>query len=212
MKLYTYFRSSASFRTRIALNLKGLDYEYAFVDLPSGMHREAAYLKENPQGLTPTLETGGENLTQSLAIIEYLDETHPEPPLLPADPIARARVRAMALLVACEIHPVNNLRILKYLKGPLGQDQEAVNHWYRHWVAEGFKALEAMVGAFSSNAGFCFGDAPSLADICLVPQVWNARRFETDLSPYPRLTVIDEHLQSIEAFRAAAPENQPDAG
>ena len=208
-KLHTYFRSSASYRVRIALGLKGLDYESVFVNLPSGQHRDTDYLERNPQGLTPSFETDdGEALTQSLAIIEYLDETHPEPPLLPAEALGRARVRAMAQVVACEMHPLNNLRVLKYLKGPLAQDQAAVDAWYRHWVAEGFAALETMAAKF--GAGYCYGDAVSLADLCLVPQMWNARRFECDLAPYPRLVEIDARLNEIPAFAKAAPEAQPD--
>ena len=210
-KLYTYFRSSASYRVRIALNLKGLDYESVFVHLPSGQHKDTDYLERNPQGLTPALETDdGEALTQSLAIIEYLDETHPEPPLLPADALGRARVRAMAQLVACEMHPLNNLRVLKYLKGPLGRDQAAVDAWYGHWVAEGFAALETMAAKFGAAEGYCYGDQVSLADLCLVPQMWNARRFDCDLAPYPRLVAIDARLNEIEAFTNAAPEAQPD--
>ncbi len=210
MKLFTYFRSSASFRVRIALNLKGIAWEPVFMHLPEGGHKEAAYLEKNPQGLVPALEDGDAVLTQSLAIIEYLDETHPEPPFLPAAPADRARVRAMALIVACDIHPLNNLQVLKYLKGPLGHDQEAVERWYRHWVSRGFEGLEELVRRHGSET-HCFGDRLSLADICLVPQMWNARRFKTDLSPFPSLVRIDAHLSSLPAFAEAAPEVQPDA-
>lgn len=210
MKLYTYFRSSASFRLRIALGLKGLDWQPAYVHLPKGEQRAPGYLAINPQGLLPALETDGEVLTQSLAILEWLDETHPEPPFLPADPLARARVRAMALTIACEIHPLNNLKVLKYLKDPLGQEQEAVDRWYRHWVSEGFAALEAMV-ATQGSARHCHGETLTLADILLVPQMWNARRFATDLAPFPNLVRIDEHLRTLDAFASAMPEAQPDA-
>ena len=210
MKLYTYFRSSAAFRVRIALGLKGLDYDPAFVLLPEGAHKSADYLAHNPQGLVPSLVSDGEVLNQSLAIIEYIDETHPKPPLLPADPIDRARVRAMAQLIACDIHPVNNLRILKYLGGPMQQEKDSVDAWYRHWITEGFSALEELVSRFGATGGYCFGDNVTMADCLLVPQMWNARRFETDLSPFPRLIEIDARLQLIEAFQAAAPENQPD--
>ncbi len=212
MKLYTYFRSSAAYRVRIALNLKGLEYEPAFISLPRGEQRDAAFLKTNPQGLLPALELdGGDLLTQSLAIIEYLDETHPDPALLPSDPLARARVRGMAQVIGCDIHPLNNLRILKYLKDPLGHDQETVNIWYRHWIALGFEALEASVRE-QGSARYCFGDSPSLVDICLAPQMYNARRFETDLYPYPNLVRVDAHLREMKAFADAAPEAQPDAG
>lgn len=210
-KLYTYFRSSASYRVRIALALKGLDYESVFVHLPSGRQTDADYLRRNPQGLTPSFETeAGETLSQSLAIIEYLDETHPEPPLLPADPLGRARARAMAQVVASDMHPLNNLRVLKYLKGPLGQDRGALEAWYGHWVAAGFAALETMTLKFGAAGGYCYGDAVSLADLCLAPQMWNARRFDCDLSPYPRLVEIDARLQALPAFIKAAPEAQPD--
>ncbi|GEQ98889.1 maleylacetoacetate isomerase [Iodidimonas gelatinilytica] len=211
MKLYTYFRSSSSYRVRIALNLKGVDWEPAFVHLPKGEQRDAAYLAANPQGLVPALEEDdGLVLTQSLAIIEYLDETRSGPSFLPKDAAGRALVRAMAQVIACEIHPINNLRILKYLKNPLGHDQAVVDDWYRHWVQEGFDALEPLV-ARHSNGRYCFGDQPTLADICLVPQMWNARRFNTDLSAYPTLIKVDAHLQTLDAFARAAPEQQPDA-
>lgn len=210
MKLYTYFRSSAAFRVRIALGMKGLDYDPAFVQLAEGAQKSADYLAQNPQGLIPSLVSDGEVLNQSLAIIEYIDETHPEPPLLPADPIDRARVRAMAQLIACDIHPVNNLRILKYLGGPMQQEKGSVDTWYRHWITEGFAALEEMVSRYGATGGYCFGSNVTMADCLLVPQMWNARRFGTDMDPFPRLIEIDARLQLIEAFRAAAPENQPD--
>jgi len=210
MKLYTYFRSSASYRMRIALNLKEVAYEPVYVHLPSGEQRSDAFLETNPQGLVPALEEDGLTLTQSLAMLEYLDETRPEPPLLPSDPAERAQLRAMAQTIGCEIHPLNNLRVLKYLKDPMGQDQESVNTWYRHWVSLGFEALEAMVAQHGSER-YCFGDRVSLADVCLVPQMFNARRFETDLTPYPNLVRIDAYLQGLDAFAKAAPEVQPDA-
>lgn len=213
MKLYTYFRSSAAFRVRIALGLKGLDYDPVFIHLAEGGQRSAAYLEQNPQGLIPALETGGGIFGQSLAIIEYLEETHPQPPLLPGDPLDRARVRAMAGLIASDIHPLNNLRVMKYLGGPMGQGEEAIAVWYRHWIAEGFGALEELVaryGGGSPGSGYCFGGSVTMADCLLVPQMWNARRFQCDLRPFPGLVDIDARLQQIDAFRAAAPENQPD--
>lgn len=211
MKLFTFHRSSAAYRVRIALNLKGLPHDFEFISLPRGEQRSEAYLATNPQGLVPTLVTGeGDLLTQSLAMIEYLDETHPEPALLPSNARDRAVTRAMAQVIACDIHPLNNLRILHYLKDPLGHDQETLNEWYRHWIARGFEALEAMLARHGTKS-FCFDDRPGLADICLVPQVYNARRFETDLDPYPNLVRIDENLRSLRSFANAAPEAQPDA-
>lgn len=211
MKLYTFFRSSAAFRVRIALNVKGLQYESLPKAFAKNEHRAADYLALNPQGLIPALATDGVVLSQSLAIIEYLNERHPSPPLLPSDPIDRARVRSMAMAIACEIHPLNNLRVLNYLKGPLNQDEEGVATWYRHWVTEGFRGLEVQVREFSASCRYCFGDALSLADVCLVPQMFNARRFKTDLSPFPTLTGISSHLESLPTFAAARPEVQPDA-
>lgn len=211
--LYGYYRSSAAFRVRIALNLKGLDYQQAPVNLVKGEQRGAANLARNPQGLVPSLVTdNGLVLNQSLAICEYLDETHPEPPLLPADAEERARVRALAQLVACEVHPLNNLRVLKYLVGELGVDDDAKLAWYRHWIAEGFQALETMLSREAGSGDFCHGDTPTLADICLVPQVFNAERFECDLSAYPRIRRITANCRAQPAFQQAAPEAQPDAG
>jgi maleylacetoacetate isomerase len=210
MKLYDYFRSSAAYRVRIALNLKGLSAERAFVHLvrDGGEHLKPDYLTRNPQGLLPALELDdGSILTQSMAILEYLEETHPEPALLPRDPVGRARVRAVALAVACDIHPLNNLRVLNYLKGPLGQDQAAVDAWYRHWITVSFAAIEQMVG----NGPYCFGNRPTLADVCLIPQVFNARRFNTELSPYPRILAVEASCTRLDAFAAAHPSNQPDA-
>lgn len=212
MRLYTYFRSSAAYRLRIALNLKGIDWQPVSVNLAAGEQRGSDYLAVNVQGLVPALEIeGGETLAQSVALLEYLEETHPEPPLLPAGAVDRARVRAMVGLIACDIHPLNNLRILKYLKDPLGADQEAVDIWYRRWIARGFEALEQLVAQYGTPDGYCFGETVTLADVLLVPQVYNARRFETDLTPYPRLVEVDARLQALDAFADAVPEVQPDA-
>jgi maleylacetoacetate isomerase len=211
MKLYTFFRSSAAFRVRIALNLKGLTYESVPKAFASNEHRAPEYLSLNPQGLIPALAIDGTVLSQSLAIIEYLNERHPTPPLLPADPIERARVRSMALAIACEIHPLNNLRVLNYLRKCLGQDEQSVGTWYRHWVTTGFEGLEIQARQLSGARRYCCGDAVSLADVCLVPQMFNARRFDTDLSPFPTLVAISAHLESLPAFAAARPEVQPDA-
>jgi maleylacetoacetate isomerase len=214
MKLYTYFRSSAAYRVRIAFNLKGLDYEAAYIDLrpPSAAQRTPEFLAVNPLGLVPALQHDGRTITQSLAIIEYLDELYPQPPLLPAAPADRAQARAMALTVACEVHPVNNLRVLNYLRSPLGQDEAAVNSWYHHWLSAGFRSLEDSARQFSTDGRHLFGDAVTLADICIVPQMYNARRFKCDLEPYPTLRGVCAHLESLPAFARAAPEAQPDAG
>lgn len=210
MKLYTYFRSSAAFRVRIALNLKGLKYEPRFVHLPKGEHRAAEYSDVNAQALLPTLELDdGTRLTQSLAIIEYLDEQHPEPRLIPEEAIARARVRSLALLVACEIHPLNNLRVLQHLKRALGQSQEQIDTWYRHWVADGLAKLEAEIRDGKSK--FCHGDTPTMADCCLVPQIFNAKRYNSDLAPYPITMGVFEACMKLEAFDRAQPSKQPDA-
>ena len=206
--LHSAWRASAPYRVRIALNLKGLAYDYAPVTLAAGEHREAAYKAVNPQMLAPTLEADGRVLTQSLAIIEWLDETHPEPPLLPRDPFDRAAVRAMAGIVACDIHPVNNLRILKALAA-MGQDEAARNEWVSRWITEGFDALEPMVS--QHGKGWSFGDAPTLADCCLIPQVYNARRFGVDLGPWPAITAVVDAAAQHPAFAAAHPNRQPDA-
>ena len=212
MKLYGYFRSSAAYRVRIALNLKGLGHDQVAIDLINGEQRGADNLARNPQGLVPTLETdSGTRLTQSLAICEYLDERHPEPPLLPADAEGRARVRALAQLVACEIHPLDNLKVLKYLTGELGLDEAAKLAWYRHWIAEGFGALESLLADSPATGEFCHGDTPTLADLCLVPQVFNARRFECELNGYPTIRRITERCDTLDAFQRAAPGAQPDA-
>jgi maleylacetoacetate isomerase len=211
VKLYTYFRSSAAFRVRIALNLKGLDYEPVFVHLAKGQHRERQYAEVNPQGLLPTLELDdGTRLVQSLAIIEWLDEKHPAPPLIPKAPLARARVRSLSYLVASEIHPLNNLRVLQHLKRALGQSQEQIDTWYRHWIADGLQKLEAEL-ARPGTGEFCQGDAPSMADCCLVPQIFNARRFNSDLAPYPTTMRVFENCMKLEAFDRAQPSKQPDA-
>jgi maleylacetoacetate isomerase len=211
MKLYTYFRSSAAFRVRIALNLKGLDYESVAVDLRPAAHRQQAYLALNPQGLIPAVEAGGTVISQSLAVIEYLEECHPTPPLLPRSPRDRARVRSMALAVACDLHPLNNLRVLNYLRSQLGQDEAAVDTWYRHWIAEGFRGLEEDARRASGDGRHMFGAEVSLADVCLVPQVFNARRFKCNLEPFPTLRAISAHLETLPAFARAAPDAQPDA-
>lgn len=213
MKLYTFFRSSASYRVRIALNLKGLAYEQIPIHLRRGGGEQfsAAYKAVNPQGLVPALEDGGRILTQSLAIIEYLEERYSKPPLLPKDPADRATVRAMALVIACEVHPIQNLRVLNYLRSELKQPEAEANRWARHWIALGFSALEQMVLSAPKRGKFCFGDTPTLADICLVPQLANARRFNCDLSPYPTLVKIDAHCATLPVFAEAAPEKQPDA-
>jgi maleylacetoacetate isomerase len=212
MKLYDYFRSSAAYRVRIALNLKGLAYESVPVHLVRGGGEQHApsFHALNPQELVPVLEDGGRVLTQSLAIIEYLEETRPLPPLLPEDAAGRARVRALALLVACDIHPLNNSRVQSYLKRDLGIDEAGVAGWYRHWVGLGLAALEESLAAGGSGR-FCHGDRPTIADIFLVPQLFNARRFEFDLSGLERLLAIDAECQALPAFAAAHPSRQPDA-
>ena len=213
MKLYDYFRSSAAYRVRIALNLKGVTPDArTFVHLRMGSQRAQDYLALNPQGLVPALALDdGHVLTQSLAIIEYLDETHPEPPLLPEPPAARARVRAIALQIACEIHPLNNLRVLNYLIGTLGVAREQKDGWYRYWIDVGFEALEKFLSHDRDTGRFCHGERPTLADICLVPQIANARRFGIDMSPYATLTRIETACSELPAFADAAPSRQPDA-
>ena len=210
MKLYTYFRSSAAFRVRIALNLKGLAYEPQFVHLAKGEHRKLEYAQVNPQALVPTLVLDdGARVAQSLAIIELLDEKYPRPRLLPVEPLARARVRSLSFLVACEIHPLNNLRVLQHLKRALGQSDEQVNSWYRHWIAEGLMRFEAE--AKGAKGKFCHGDAPGMADCCLVPQIFNAKRYQCELAPYPAIMRIFEACMKLEAFDRAQPSKQPDA-
>ena len=213
MRLYSYFRSSASYRVRIALSLKGLAYETVGVHLSrdGGEQHRAEFRELNPQALVPVLDDGERLLAQSLAIIEYLEETHPQPPLLPKDPEERARVRALALAVACDIHPLNNTRVLTYLTGPMGLGNDARQTWYCHWIAEGLLALETALAKDRQTGKFCHGDAPGLADCCLVPQLANARRFKCDVAPYPTLLRIEKNCQALEAFQRAAPDRQPDA-
>jgi maleylacetoacetate isomerase len=210
MRLYSFFLSSAAYRVRIALNLKGVDYETVSVDLPHGEHRRAAFLETNPQATVPVIDDDGTILWQSLAIIDYLDARYPVPRLIPAEPVARARVQALAQVIVCEMHPLNNLRVRNYLREELSLDEAAASRWYRHWIAEGFDALEALVRRFGGGR-YCFGDSVSLADVCLVPQVFNARRFGCDLTPYPTLVRIADGLGTDPAFARAAPEAQPDA-
>ena len=211
--LYGYFRSSAAFRVRIALNLKGLAAELRFVHLlkEGGQQHSDAYKAVNPQELIPTLVHDGQAIGQSLAIIEYLEEVVPRPALLPHDPAARARVRQIALAIACDIHPLNNLRVLQYLRHKLGADDAARADWQQHWVSTGFSALETMLARDAQTGRFCHGDAPGLADVCLIPQMANARRIGMDLSLYPVLQRIEEAAYGLPAFTAARPENQPDA-
>lgn len=207
MKLYTYFRSSAAYRLRIALNLKRIAYEAIPVNLLKGEQRGEAYRLVNPQGRIPALDVDGTVLIQSPAILEYLEEVYPDPPLLPADAVQRARIRAVASLIACDIHPLNNSGALGFLKERLGQDQAAVDAWYAHWVWEGFAAIEALI----EPGPHAFGSEVTLADIYLVPQVFNARRFHVSLEPYPRIAAVEAACLELPAFRDAAPENQPDA-
>jgi maleylpyruvate isomerase len=213
MKLYTFFRSSASYRVRIALNLKGLSYEQAPIHLRRGGGEQlsAAFKAINPQALVPALEDDGKILTQSLAIIEYLEEKYPQPPFLPADPADKAIARGMALVIACEVHPIQNLRVLNYVKATYNQTDAQVNQWAQHWIDLGLAALEQMIVAQPKRGKFCFGNTPTLADICLVPQLGNARRYGCDLSRYPSILSIEANCMAIPAFANAAPEKQPDA-
>jgi maleylacetoacetate isomerase len=209
LKLYSYFRSSAAYRVRIALNLKGLSYEIIPVHLTrgGGEQRRPEYRDINPQKRVPALAVSGEVLTQSLAIIEYLDETQREPPLLPADPLVRAKVRGVAQAIACDIHPLNNLIVLQYLKRTLGQEQATIDEWYAHWIVEGFEAVEAMI----RPGPYAFGAQVTLADVCIVPQVANARRYKVPLERFPRIAGVDAACQKLAAFESARPDNQPDA-
>ena len=211
IKLYNYFRSSASFRVRIALEIKGLPYDYAPVHLLKGEQMAPDFVKLNPDALVPVLCDGNDVLNQSLAIVEYLEETHPEPTLLPGSPSNRAHIRAIALAIACEIHPLNNPRVLKYLKNTFNVEEEARNDWYRHWVKLGFAALETRLSASPLTGAYCVGDTPTLADVCLVPQVFNGKRFDVAVEDYPTLARIFEHCMAQEAFQRAAPGAQPDA-
>jgi maleylpyruvate isomerase len=214
MKLHNYFRSSASYRVRIALNLKSLSYEYVSIHLSRGGGEQFTpeFRALNPLSLVPVLEGPDGPLTQSLAIIEYLDELYPEPPLLPKTAFERARVRALALIVACDIHPLNNLRVLNYLKSELHASEAAKLAWYRHWLGSGLAAFEAELTNSRYTGTFSNGETPSLADCCLVPQLFNARRFDCDLSPYPTLLAVERACNELSAFRDAAPEHQADAG
>ncbi|RYF37409.1 MAG: maleylacetoacetate isomerase [Comamonadaceae bacterium] len=213
MKLHNYFRSSASFRVRIALELKGLAYEYIPVHIARGEHKQEPFTSLSADGLVPLLEVDGQRLTQSMAIIEYLDEQHPAPALLPADALGRAQVRALAQCIACDTHPVNNLRVLKYLSGTLHLDDEAKNAWYRHWCREGLEAFERQLvqrPASVATSAFCHGDTPTLADLCLVPQIFNARRFAADLTGLPRTMAAFDACMALAAFQKAQPSSCPD--
>jgi maleylacetoacetate isomerase len=210
LKLYGYFRSSAAFRVRIALNLKGLAYEHTFVHLRRNDQHSPTYLAKNPQGLVPLLESDGARLVQSLAIIEYLDETHPAPKLLPEGSEDRARVRAFAQIIAADIHPLDNLRVLRFLANPLGHDDKTIEQWFNHWIRLGFEALEPMLQD-PRTGDFCHGNAPGLADICLVPQVFNAKRYPSfDIVPFPTIARVFDNCMKLDAFRCAAPDQQPD--
>lgn len=209
MELFNYFRSSASYRVRIALALKGLDYDYRPVHLVKGEQLQESYASVSAARLVPLLVDGGQRLTQSLAIIEYLEETHPEPPLLPRDPAGRARVRAIALDIACEIHPLNNLRVLKYLTGSLKLGEDDKNRWYRHWVETGLETVERQLAA--APATYCHGDTPTLADCTLVPQIFNARRFDCRLEHVPNVMRVFDACMKLPAFENTRPENCPDA-
>lgn len=214
LELYTYFRSSAAYRVRIALNIKGLDYHSHFVHLikDGGEQHSESFRQLNPQGLIPALQTGEDEnpITQSIAIIEYLDEIYPSPPLLPDTPTARAMVRSLALMVCCDIHPLNNLRVHAYLKGVLDIDDTARQSWYQHWVTDGLAAIESRLTASGHDSPYCYGNSPSLADLCLIPQIYNAIRFECDISNFTTLARIYSNCMALEAFSNAAPENQPD--
>lgn len=211
MKLYTYYRSSAAYRVRIALNLKGLQHEDTFVHLRRQDQRGSDYLSVNPQGLVPTLIDDDTTIGQSMAILEYLEERYPEPPLMPLSPAGRARVRQLAMIVACDIHPIDNLKVLNFLTQDLGVSEDGRLRWYRHWVDEGFAALEAILANQPATGRYCHGDEPTVADICLVPQVYNAGRFDVSLEPYPTIRRINEACLALPAFADAAPEAQPDA-
>lgn len=212
LRLHNFFRSSTSTRVRVALNLKGLAFDYVPYVLRDGQTRTPAFLAKNPQGLVPALEReDGSILTQSMAIIEWLDETHPTPALLPSDPDGRARVRSLSQLLACEVHPLNNLRVLKYLEQTFGADEAAQKEWFSHWVGLSFDALETRLNSEAATGTFCHGDTPTMADICLYAQVWNNRRFAIGNAPWPTIARIFTALEAIPAFRNAAPPAQPDA-
>lgn len=211
MKLYGYFRSSASYRVRIALNMKGLAYDQVSVHLAKGRQYEPEFAAISPQNLVPVLEHEGRLLYQSLPILQFLDEVYPQPALLPRDPYERNRVRSLALIIAAEIHPLNNVRVLNYLTGTLKVGDEQKQAWYRHWVVTGFAALERRLSTEKETGCFCHGEQPGFADVCLVPQVANANRFKVDLSPFPTIRRINDECLKLEPFRKAMPENQPDA-
>lgn len=206
LTLYSYHRNSAGQRVRTALNLKGIDYRYVSV-AEIGWD---AYREINPQGLMPALKIGERIVAQSTAILEYLEAAYPEPPLLPDDPVVAAEIRAFAQLIACDMHPLNNNRVRCFLESDMGASEAAILHWYRHWIAQGFASLEATLRSRPRDGDFCFGDRPGMADLCLVPQVQNARRFDCDLTPYPLICAVDEACRALPAFQAALPENQPD--
>jgi len=210
-QLYTFFRSSTSFRLRIALAYKRLDYEPHYVSLPKMEHRIPSYRDMNPQGLVPLLVEDGRILIQSMAVIEYLDEIYPEPPLMPKDPIGRSYVRAVSQIIGCEIHPLNNVRVLKHLKAQFGADEAATNAWYEHWITEGLSGLEGYLAREGLSGDFCYGNTVTMADICLVPQIFNARRFNCSLDAYPKLLAITDRCMTLDAFRAAEPSTQGDA-
>ena len=210
MKLYSYYRSSAAYRVRIALNLKGLPYDYVPVNLLKGEQKSGHYLARNPQGLVPALEIEqGALIAQSVAILEWLEESRPRPALLPSDPLERARVRSLVNNITCDIHPLNNLSVMNYLRKDLGAGDEDVHRWYCHWVDRGFRAIEQSLEGTMGDC--CFGDRPTLADVCLIPQVYNARRFKVPLERYPNICKVVQHCNSLEAFASAAPDAQPDA-
>lgn len=212
MKLYNYWRSGTSHRTRIALNLKGLSYEYVAVNLVKDAHLGDDYKAVNPQQLVPALETGSETLIQSPAIIEWLEEKYPDPPLLPPDPQRRAHVRALAAIIGCDIHPVNNRRILEYLRHTFGANDDAINAWCGNWISAGFDAYEALLAADARRGRFSHGDAPTIADVYLIPQIESARRFKVDLTRWPLIAEVEKACMELEAFQKAAPRQQPDAG
>ncbi|MBP2161548.1 MULTISPECIES: maleylacetoacetate isomerase [Asticcacaulis] len=209
MKLYDYWRSSAAYRVRIALNLKGVSYDTVSIDLRTGAQSATDYKSINPQGLVPAVESDGKVITQSTAIMEWLEETRPQPPLMPADPAGRAAVRAMMAVVACDIHPLNNLRVLNSLKAEFGATQAQIDAWIARWITAGFDTLEALID--QHGEGFAFGEGPTLADCCLIPQVYNARRFNVDLAPWPRIMAVDAACARLDEFAAAHPSRQPGA-
>ncbi|MGB5579505.1 MAG: maleylacetoacetate isomerase [Woeseia sp.] len=211
MSLFGYYRSSASYRIRIILNLKGLPWQYETVLLNRGEQTQADFLARNPSGLVPVLDTGSDSLSQSIAIAEYLEEAHPSPALLPEAAVSRARVREIMAIISCDVHPLQNLRVLNYLRQEFGADDTQVNTWIHRWINGGFKAIEELLARHASDGRFCVGSTATLADALLIPQVYNARRFAVDLTPYPLISAIDAHCQSLPAFAKAVPERQPDA-